>query len=72
MTKFTMWNSQRGKGSKTTHSLYTFIKSEVKKMTVKVENVTKINLKIIPKPHALLQTWEKTCAKFRKDQFKTV
>ena len=31
-------------GSKSTHSLYTFIQSEVQKMTVKVEKVTKINL----------------------------
>ena len=57
-------------GSKSTHSLYTFIQSEVQKMTV--EKVTKINLKIISKPRALLQTWEKTCAKFQKDQFKIV
>ena len=60
-------------GSKSTHSMYTFIKSEVQKMTeVKIEKVTKINLKIISKPHALLQTEEKTCAKFQKDQFKIV
>ena len=39
---------------------------------VKVEKVTKINLKIISKPRALLQTQEKTCAKFQKDQFKIV
>ena len=39
---------------------------------VKVEKVTKINLKIISKPHALLQTQEKTCAKFQKDLFKIV
>ena len=37
-----------------------------------MEKVTKINLKIISKPHALLQTWEKTCAKFQKDRFKIV
>ena len=59
-------------GSKSTHSLYTFIQSEVQKMTVKVEKVTKINLKIISKPHALLQTREKTYAKFQKDRFKIV
>ena len=59
-------------GSKRTHSLYPFIESEVKKMTVKVEKVTKINLKIISKPRALLQTREKTCAKFQKDWFKIV
>ena len=56
MTKFTMWK-----------------KSEVKKMTkLKWKKVTKINLKIISKPRALLQTWEKTCAKFQKDWFKIV
>ena len=59
-------------GSKSTHSLYTFIQTEVQKMTVKVEKVTKINLKIISKPRALLQTQEKTCAKFQKDRFKIV
>ena len=32
----------------------------------KVEKVTKI----ISKPHAHLQTMEKTCAKFKKDQYK--
>ena len=37
---------------------------------VKVEKVTKINLKIISKPQALLHTLEKTCAKFQKDQYK--
>ena len=37
---------------------------------VKVEKGKNINLKIISKPRALLQTWEKTCAKFQKDQFK--
>ena len=48
MTMFTMWK-----------------KSEVKENDkVKVEKVTKINLKIISKPRALLQTREKTCAKF--------
>ena len=39
---------------------------------IKVEKVTKINLKIIFKPHALLQTQEKTCARFQKDLFKIV
>ena len=39
---------------------------------VKVEKVTKINLKIISKLCALLLTWEKTCAKFQKDWFKIV
>ena len=37
---------------------------------VKVEKVTKINLKIISKPRALLQTQEKTCAKFQKTGLK--
>ena len=32
----------------------------------KVEKVTKINARIISKPHAHLQTMEKTCAKFKK------
>ena len=59
-------------GSKSTQSLYIFIQSEVQKMTVKVEKVTKINLKIISKPCALLQTREKTGAKFQKDRFKIV
>ena len=40
-------------GSKSTQSLYTFIQYEVQKMTVKVEKVTKINLKIISKPRAV-------------------
>ena len=44
-----------------------------KKLTkFKVEKVTKINLKTISKPHALLQTLEKTCAKFQKDWYKIV
>ena len=38
----------------------------------KVEKVTKINARIISKPHAHLQTMEKTCAKFQKDQYKIV
>ena len=60
-------------GSKSTQSLYTFIQFEVQKITkLKWKKVTKINLKIISKPCALLQTWEKTCAKFQKDRFKTV
>ena len=59
-------------GSKSTHSLYTFIKSGVQKMTVKEEKVTKINLKIISKPCVLLQTRKKTSAKFQKDRFKIV
>ena len=37
-----------------------------------MEKATKINLKIKSKPCALLQTQEKTCEKFHKDQFKTV
>ena len=59
-------------GSKSTQSLYTFIQSEVQKMTKLKWKVTKLNLKIISKPHALLQTREKTCAKFQKDRFKIV
>ena len=48
-------------------------KSEVKKMTMlKWKKMTKINLKIISKPRALLQTREKTSAKFQKDRFKIV
>ena len=66
--------------SKDTHCLYTFIESAYKVATVyplsqnlksendKVEKVTKINARIISKPHAHLQTMEKTCAKFQKDQ----
>ena len=38
----------------------------------KVEKVTKINARIISKPHAYLETMEKTCAKFQKDQYKIV
>ena len=38
----------------------------------KVEKVTKINARIISKPHAHLQTMEKTCAKFQKDWYKIV
>ena len=37
-----------------------------------MEKVTQINLKIVSKPRALLQTQEKTCAKFQNDMFKTV
>ena len=37
----------------------------------KVEKVTKINAKIISKPHANLQTMEKTCAKFQKVPYKS-
>ena len=36
----------------------------------KVEKVTKVNARIISKPH--LQTMEKTCAKFQKDWYKIV
>ena len=38
----------------------------------KVEKGTKINSRIISKPHAYLQTMVKTCAKFQKDLYKTV
>ena len=38
----------------------------------KVEKVTKIKARIISKPHTYLQTIEKTCAKFQKDQYKIV
>ena len=38
----------------------------------KVEKVTKINARIISKPHAHLQTMEKTCAKFHKGWYKIV
>ena len=38
----------------------------------KVEKVTKINSRIISKPHAHLQTMGKTCAKFQKDRYKSV
>ena len=38
----------------------------------KVKKVTKINARIISKPHAHLQTMEKTCAKFQKDRYKIV
>ena len=38
----------------------------------KVEKVTNINARIISKPHAHLQTLEKTCAKFQKDRYKIV
>ena len=55
-------------GSKSTHSLYTFMEND----KVKVEKVTKTNLKIISKPRALLQTRKKTCAKFQKVFFKIV
>ena len=59
-------------GSKSTQNVHfhTIWGSENDK--VKVEKVTKINLKIISKPCALLQTWEKTCANFQKDRFKIV
>ena len=57
-------------GSKSTSSLYTFIKFENDK--IKVEKKTKINLKIISKTCALLQIREKTCAKFQRDRFKIV
>ena len=36
----------------------------------KVEKVKKINVRIISKPHAYLQTMETTCAKFKKDRYK--
>ena len=36
-------------------------------MTVEEEKLKQIILKIIFKLHALLQTLEKTCAKFQKD-----
>ena len=55
------------------HCLYTFLDSEVKNDKVhKVEKVTKINSRIISKPHAHLQTMAKTCAKFHKDRYKIV
>ena len=58
--------------SKGTHSLYTFIKSEVRKWQIKVEKVTKIYLKMISKPHAHLQTLEKTCPKLQRHRYKIV
>ena len=36
----------------------------------KVKKVTKINTRITSKPHAYLQTMEKTCTKFQKDRYK--
>ena len=36
----------------------------------KVKKVTQIDARIIFKPHAHLQTTEKTCAKFQKDRYK--
>ena len=36
------------------------------------EKVTNYNLRIISKPHALLQTMTKTPVKFQKNQHKTV
>ena len=54
MTKFTMWKK--------------IWVSENDK--VKVEKSDKNKNKIISNPRALLQTREKTCAKFQKDQFK--
>ena len=38
----------------------------------KVEKVTKMNARIISKPHAHLQTMEKTCAKFQNERYKIV
>ena len=35
-----------------------------------MEKVTKINARITSKPHAHLQTMEKTCTKFQKDRYK--
>ena len=59
--------------SQGTHYLYTFIESEVRNDKVhKVEKVTKINSRVISKPHAHLQTMGKTCAKFQNDQYKIV
>ena len=59
--------------SQGTHCLYTFIESESENDKVhKVEKVTKINARIISKPHAHLKTMEKTCAKFQKDWYKIV
>ena len=49
------------------HKVPTVYTSEVSKW-----KGSKINLKIIFKAHALLQAWEKTCAKFQKDRFKIV
>ena len=54
-----------------THCLHTYTESEVRKWH-KVEKVTNINASIISKPHAHLQTMEKTCAKFQKDWYKIV
>ena len=36
------------------------------------KKVTKNNLRIIPKPHAYLQTMTKTPVKFQKNRYKTV
>ena len=36
----------------------------------KVKKLTKINARIISKPHANLKTMEETCAKFKKDRYK--
>ena len=55
-------------GLKGTHSLYIFMKSEERKENdkFKVKKVTKLNLKIISKPHAFLQTREKKMCKVSK------
>ena len=49
----------------------TVLRSENDKVH-KVEKETKINSRIISKPHAYLQTMGKTCAKFHKDRYKIV
>ena len=51
------------------HNTHRIIESEVTKKFHKVEKVTKINSRIISKPHAHLQTMVKTCAKFQKDRY---
>ena len=49
------------------HCLYTFIESEARNDKVhKVEKVTKINSRIISKPRAHLQTWQKHVQSFIK------
>ena len=55
----------------TVYTLSQNLRSENDKVH-KVEKATKINSRIISKPHAHFQTIAKTCAKFQKDRYKTV
>ena len=53
-------------------SIHIVIDNARKMASSTCEKVTKNNLRILPKPHAYLQTMIKTSVKFQKNWYKTV